>query len=502
MMRRLTALPLTSMRRLMLLVVCLLSLQCSFAQIGIRKEAVEPHLPDSVDLEYYGKKNVWRPLAEIVGLNVGLWAYDKYILKAPGAHVTAASIRRNLVSGFKWDSDMLGTNNFLHPYHGGLYFNAARSNGYNFWQSELFAAAGSLSWELFGECEYPSINDFISTPIGGAVTGEVTFRASDAVLDDRTRGWQRFGREFAAFLISPMRGINRIVTGQAWRVRSTSGHLFGTPPFAFRASLGAKMLVYQKRFSKSGVGGSLQLDLEYGRRFEPTFKPYDYFTMRAELQMIKGQPLLSRLSVKGRLLGRNIYTGKHSSLSVGFYQHYDYFDSDTIDALQKVPYKLGIPASVGAGGMFQHRSSDSWRFDCYLHANAVILAGILSDHYRTNKRNYNWASGFSLKAGINWVFNQRRSSLTVHNEFYRLFTFIGYKKGTILSRQDYRTLNVMGDKSECTFNVTEVRFDTRIYRNLYASLVFENFARITHYRDFPDVATSSQTLRLMLSYKF
>lgn len=487
---------------LTLLIVSILWVPEIYSQIGIRKEAVVPHKPDSLDISYYGKKNFWRPMAEIIGLNAGLLAYDRFVLNTPGSKVTLESMRRNLTSGFKWDSDMLGTNTFLHPYHGGLYFNAARSNGYNFWQSEIFAAAGSLTWELFGECEYPSTNDFICTPIGGAVIGETTFRASDAVLDDRATGWQRFGREAAAFIISPMRGFNRIVTGQAWRVRSTSGHIFGTPPFAFRLSLGPDMLVYQKNFKKSVAGVSLQLDLEYGRRFEPTLKPYDYFTVRAEVQKAKSQPMLSRLSIKGRLLGKDVYAGKNSSASIGFYQHYDYFDSDTIDALGKVPYKLGIPASVGAGGMFQHKKDSTWSIDCHLHTNLVILGGILSDHYQTNKRNYNWASGFSIKTGVNWVFNHGRTSLSFNNDFFSLYTWKGYAEGTNLAKINYRTFNVMGDKSHSFFNVSELRFDTRIWHNLYASFVLENFARLTKYRDFDDVRTSSMSFRTMLSYKF
>lgn len=487
---------------LILLIASLLWIPEVHAQIGIRKDAVVPEAPDSSDVEYYGKKNFWRPTAEVLGLNAFVWAYDRVILKTPGSKVTFSSMGRNLTSGFKWDSDMLGTNAFLHPYHGGLYFNAARSNGYNFWQSELFAAAGSLTWELFGECEYPSINDFICTPIGGAVIGEVAFRASDAVLDDRSTGWERFGREAAGFLISPMRGINRIVTGQAWKVRPTTGNIFGTPPFAFRLSLGPEMLVYQGDFERNIVGAVMQLDLEYGWRFQPTLKPYDYFTVRGEMRDIKSQPILSRLSIKGRLLGRNVYEGTHSSASVGFYQHYDYFDSDSIDAIGKVPYKLGIPASVGIGGMFQHKRDSTSSIDCHLHANLVILGGILSDHYHTNKRNYNWASGMSLKAGINWVFNRGHTSLSLGSEFFNLYTWKGYAEGTDLAAVDYRTLNVMGDKSHSYFNVSELRLDTRIWHNIYCSVCFENYARYTKYRDFPNVHSSTLSLRAMFSYKF
>ena len=39
------------------------------------------------------------------------------------------SWRKNLRLGWEWDEDSFQTNMFGHPYHGGLYFNAARSNG-------------------------------------------------------------------------------------------------------------------------------------------------------------------------------------------------------------------------------------------------------------------------------------------------------------------------------------------------------------------------------------
>ncbi len=97
-------------------------------------------------------------------------------------------------------------------------------------------------WELFMEREYPSTNDIIATPIGGAALGEVFYRASDLVLNDRATGGERIGREVAAFVIDPMRGITRIVTGQAWKKRYTSGRQFGLPPISIEASLGARYL--------------------------------------------------------------------------------------------------------------------------------------------------------------------------------------------------------------------------------------------------------------------
>lgn len=473
-----------------------------YGQIAINKEAVKPVNPDSADVEYFRHKNFWRPLAEVVGFNLALNAFDRYVLKAPGEVVTWASIKKNFRGGFKWDSDMLGTNLFLHPYHGGLYFNAGRSNGYNFWQSELFAIGGSLMWEMFMENEYPSTNDVIATPIGGAVVGEITFRASDAVLDDRTWGWQRAGREIAAFVISPMRGLNRIFTGRAWKRSPTRGRVFGVPPIALRVSLGPKATIFESRRWEHSFGASLQIDLEYGHRFEPNTMPYDYFTFSAELQAVKEQPLLTHFAVKGRLLGLSMLQGKKSHVSVGLFQHFDFYDSDTIKTFDRVPYKMGIPASLGGGVFYRYQPDPSWRFDCYAHANAVFLAGILSDHYWTNKRDYNWASGFSIKGGLNWVFMHNRMSFTISHEFYRLFTWKGYARGTDLSKVNYRTFNVMGDKSVASFNVTTARFDARIWKNIYGSLVFDNFMRSTNYRDFPHVKSSTQSLRAMISYKF
>ena len=101
-----------------------------------------------------GEKHFWRAAGETFGLNVGLWAFDRYVLKGHYSYISLKTIRENFKHGFDWDNDHLSTNMFAHPYHGSLYFNAGRANGFNFWQSELFALGGSAMWELFMESEY------------------------------------------------------------------------------------------------------------------------------------------------------------------------------------------------------------------------------------------------------------------------------------------------------------------------------------------------------------
>ena len=149
-------------------------------RFGDRRIVSRVTLPDSVDVVRHQKKNFWRAGAETVGFNIGLWAFDRYVLKGHYAYISWNTIKENFRHGFEWDDDHLHTNMFDHPYNGSLFFNAGRSNGFNFWQSELFAIGGSAMWEMFMECEYPSTNDIIATPIGGAAIGEVLYQIGRA----------------------------------------------------------------------------------------------------------------------------------------------------------------------------------------------------------------------------------------------------------------------------------------------------------------------------------
>ena len=189
-------------KKISFLIVLVSMVQMLSAQIGYRHNVVPSALPDSLDLAYYVKKYFGRSATTVVGLNLGVWAFDRYVRNQDYAYISLNTMKENLKHGFVWDNDNLGTNMFFHPYHGNLYFNAARSNGYNYWQSGLFALGGSAMWELFMESEYPSTNDIVATPIGGMALGETFYRTSDLILDDRAMGSERVGREIAAFIIS------------------------------------------------------------------------------------------------------------------------------------------------------------------------------------------------------------------------------------------------------------------------------------------------------------
>ncbi len=492
----------------------------SALRFGDRRIVSRVTLPDSVDVVRHQKKNFWRAGAETIGFNIGLWAFDRYVLKGHYAYISWNTIKENFRHGFEWDDDHLHTNMFDHPYNGSLFFNAGRSNGFNFWQSELFAIGGSAMWEMFMECEYPSTNDIIATPIGGAAIGEVLYRTSDMITDDRATGGERFGREFAAFLVNPMRGLTRIVTGDAWKKRTTSGRRFGIPPISVDVSLGGRCLLPLNNGGGTKVGAVAEVNIEYGDRYAENAKaPYDWFTFFLGLQAVKTQPLLSRVEIVGRLLSKEVLDKKNLNMSVGMYQHFDFFDSDTIKRVDSpnklspcvVPYKFGTPASLGAGTMAQYKPANGFVMNGFVHANAVILGGVLTDFYRDYHRNYNWGSGFSIKAGLNCSLFNDRLLLDIKEQFYKLYTWQGYDPYYDWSlTPDGAPVNIQGDRSNSGFNHFQVRVGYRLLERLYLSGQINLYTRTTNYdfsvyngsyTYFPRIESKQMNLQLMLTYK-
>lgn len=490
-----------------------------------RYHVTPPVLPDSSDVRYRTKKHFWRGAGEVVGCNILLWSYDRYIRRGDYARISWSSIKENILNGFEWDDDNLTTNMFLHPYHGSLYFNAGRSNGYNFWQSELFAIGGSAMWELLMERAHPSTNDIIATPIGGAALGEVSYRASDLILDNRATGAERVGREIAGFVVDPMRGLNRIFTGRAWQKRPTSGRHFGVPALSIEVALGARMLAMRNKNNRSTrAGAAAELNVEYGNRFEETTKvPYDYFSFLLEVQGMKTQPIINRVEIMGRLFSQEVIDRKDLNVNLGFYQHFDFFDSDSIRQEKPsrvlpclVPYKLGTPASFGGGAMFRYVPAPALCFDGFLHLNAVVIAGTLTDFYRDYNRNYNWGSGFSIKAGLNWALPNDKVSVKLINHLYRLYTWRGidYPGNWSMTNQEMPP-DMLGDKSNAIFDHFGAVLNYKIWKKLYLTASVDLYHRSTHYFGYviklsdtgkiltnPTIRSNQIALRLMFKYKF
>lgn len=474
-----------------------------FAQINMRKPLTVEALPDSIDLKHYNEKHWGSAIGQVVGLNLGVWAFDRYITKAEFAYISKETIKTNLTHGFVWDNDQIGTNLFLHPYHGSLYYNAARSNGFSYLQSSLYTLGGSLMWELFLENEYPSINDAIATPVGGTAFGEVAYRSSDLILDDRKVGSERFTREFLALLISPTRGLTRIINGDAWRKRSTSGRQFGIPKISLEISFGLRALELRDNIIDEGVGLTSILSVEYGNRFETDgLKPYEYFTINGNLNLQKGQPALGEVNILGRLWGDDLLDTEKDYFNIGVYQYYDYFDSDVIsDVSDKIPYKFGTPASFGLGVMHKSKRFANWDFNSSLHITGIILGASLSDHYRVDKRNYNLGNGFGWKMGASIAYKDLFGVAWWH-EGFNIFTWKGYPENFDFDSVEDTEINFQGDESYASLNKSSLKVDVKLKGKWYASGMYCIYRRSTDYRFYPDVFSLSSEGKLLLTYKF
>ena len=194
------------MKKCMLIgLICLLSSQWMWGQHFPQMDA-RNYVSDTA---LFIPRRPWLAASEVFGMNMAVWTFDRFLMNEDFAKINGHTIKQNFKTGPVWDTDKFSTNLVAHPYHGSLYFNAARSNGLNFWQSIPFAAGGSLMWEFFMETEPPSINDMLATSFGGIELGEITYRLSDLFIDNRSHGAERVGREILSGLISPMRAINR-----------------------------------------------------------------------------------------------------------------------------------------------------------------------------------------------------------------------------------------------------------------------------------------------------
>lgn len=493
------------MKKFLLILIYILSIGNIQAQFSISKNMYHGRVldPDSVDINHYARKNYLTATGLVVGMNMGVWGFNRFVVDEEFAHITFKTMKANLKKGFVWDNDQIGTNMFLHPYHGGLYFASARSQGFNFWESGAFAFGGSLMWELFMENEYPSINDIIATPLGGLAVGETLFRTSDLVLDDRTRGSERFGHELAGLLISPTRGLARILNGDAWKVRSTRGRIFGRPAVSLDLSVGGRVLELKDEIFDKGTGGAFSVAIEYGDRYGvDNEKPYDYFSFVGDLNFQEKQPLLGSVNLIGRLWAGELIDNSKDFFSLGFYQHFDYYDSDTISSVSnEIPFKFGAPVSFGVGLIHKSKRFENWDFNSQFYLNGVLMGATLSDHYRVDNRNYNIGSGFGWKALGNIAYKDKFGA-SLKYEGFRLFTWKGYAPGTDLSMVNERELNAQGDKSNATFNTVSLKLEMKMKNNLYLTYIMDGYRRSTRYRDFDDVYSITAEGRLMMTYKF
>ena len=453
------------------------------------------------------KPNFWRTAAMITALNVFVNRWDAWVLNEEFPRINFHTIGHNFEHAFVWDNDNFNTNLFAHPYHGNLYFNSARSNGYNFWQSYPFALGGSLMWEFFGEITPPAINDLIATSVGGTCIGEIAFRISDLFYDDRATGFTRFLRELGGAAVSPMKGLKRLLTGEAWRRRSSHYlyHDYSRIPVSYNISLGSRYLADDRALFRGEHNPFIELGMEYGDPYDnEENKPYSFFRSSITLGLSSNQPLINRLNLMGRLWGTPVADTKKFEADFGIFQHFNFYNSEAVkDGTDLIPYRISEAASVGPGFIYRFpQLSHRMNLEQRLFLSGILLGGSLSDYLYIQERDYNMGSGFSAKVQTRIDIN-KVGYMHVDANYFHIFTWKGYDRTEWVGKEgfDLDYTNAQGDPGNTRLMAFNADFGVFLSRHLSLDVRGSYFMRRAHYRDFQNVHARTFELRAGLTYK-
>ena len=436
-------------------------------------------------------KRYWQAAAEATGINVGVQLFDRYALNSDFAQTTLNSLKRNFTDGMVWDNDFFITNLFAHPYHGNLYFNAARSNGLSFWESAPYALGGSLMWEFLGETEPPAINDIIATTCGGIAIGEMTHRLSRTVLDDRDRGGSRFLREAAATIINPIQGLHRIFSGDAWRVRSDHYryHDFSKIPVDMSFSVGWRYLADNGALFRGIHAPYVNITLMYGTPVdgERHTTPYDFFDLEMNAAFGGGQPFVNTLNIVGRLWSTPILDKKDMAGEFGIYQHFNYYDAKPIeDGSELTPYRISEAAGFGPGFILSLPQTGAMtKLEQRIFMSGILLGGTKSDYFNVIERDYNMGSGFSVKSKTQIEFG-KFGRFMLNAKYFRIYTWKGYEDKDLQAfadgTKDLHYLNVQGDRSNAMLLVVNPVMEIHLAKQWSVTLSGAYYSRRTFYK--------------------
>lgn len=273
-------------------------------------------------------KNYFIPAVEIPVFIFLLNQADRVIFSEVDTFDTTLSSGWEQVTHGEWvvDQDDFVVNQIGHPYQGTIYYSAARSSGLNFWESWLYANAGSYLWETYGENSNPSINDQIASGTGGALLGEPLFRLANLLVNSG-EGHPGFFRTLGATILSPPTMINRWLFGHKYG--PTLKHR--NPPLFMRLDIGAgrNNLIREPRNAQpvSHSVGMAKLSLDYGSPGDPNYRyqrPFDYFHMDVAATA-NHDDIYADLSVRGLVFGAPYTSGEEKIHGIwGLYGHFDY----------------------------------------------------------------------------------------------------------------------------------------------------------------------------------
>ncbi len=415
-------------------------------------------------------KNFWRAAIEVTGLNALIWSFDRYIREGgtnPGFRIGFNSWAENLKNGFEWDDNSFSTNQFSHPYHGNLYFNAARSNGYDFWESAPFVFAGSLQWEFFGEVHHASMNDWIATSVGGVAIGEVLHRLSMTIRDNTARGSSRNWKEFGGFIVNPMGGLNRMIDGDWSRVHANPVDQYPNR-YRSKVDMGFRKTADDHLWASNDTTGAyMEFNFDYGDPFYGDMEsPFDHFDFGLQLNF-KDSKIIGRAELNGLLAGTFLEESPRTSHIIGGFHHFDYVNNSK--------FKFGAQ-SLGAGLLSKYETSHGLEIRTELHASAILLGATSSDHETFSGRTYDYGPGASVEVAAEFGANGWHFLRFSHQQFY------------------IHTVN--GTDSDHYLGATRVALNVPITANIGGGVEYVLYTSEENYKDYENVSDRAPQLRI------
>ena len=341
------------------------------------------------------KKHFWVAFAEVMAVNI----IPNLVSRSSGQEWAKFSLKswgNNLTLPWQWDNNAFKNNQFSHPYHGAMYFNSARTNGYNFWQSAPWALFGSLTWELFGEVWAPAPNDLLNTTLGGITLGEMLYRVSSITLKNEATGFDRVVREVTAGLLNPVRGFNRVVRGEAWKVSRTppewhQSTIFGAIDVGYRG-----LTATGETADDTEEGAFVTGELVYGDAvLDLAKKPFSFFRASITLASNNGSAgRLTELEVRGSLFAKPLGGSQLNHLAA--FMTYDYIANPVIEFGGQGFY---------FGPVIAHRPTNGPRIRAELLGQFMPVAAVQSDFFLTQEgRDYDYGIGLGglASASVAW----------------------------------------------------------------------------------------------------
>lgn len=431
-------------------------------------------------------------LGEALAINFGASALNEYVRNANFNQISPRSWWSNLEEGFTYDDNEFTTNQFIHPFNGSQYYNAARSNGLSFWPSYAIALAGAFHWEWMGETHPMSFNDLVSTGVGGAAMGETMYRFSSMMLDNEATGSRRFFREAGSFIVDPIRGFNRLISGRAWKVQPNPSDPMDTNPIG-------QFNVVSAGWRRIGNGNypSLSHDvsdygfLEYWHNHGNVFDndrrgPWDYFTFDGQVNF-GDKTKFGKLIIQGNWLTTTVGASDPAKHMGAVVQHFEYINSNA--------YEYG-GQSVGVGLFSRWGSMGALSMNTRFDLMATLLGAVNSDYSdslavvadQERAREYDYGPGAGGNAMV--VLNYKNAPL--FSARYRLH-FIYVTNGSIYHGDDPEVGNQLGLDAQHWLHGVDLRFDSPTVNDFGIGAQYSSFTRESHYKiTFPEDPSLSE----------